>query len=150
MRRGMFFFGNQFSRNAGRAGLGSVLMLCSVLVIGLSSRGFSGEGESERFEFFEKKIRPLLVEHCLDCHSEAKKVQGGLRLDSVEGWSAGGDTGIAVVPGKPEESLLIEAVKYQGDLKMPPKGKLSDAAIADLEQWIERGAEDPQIGRAHV
>lgn len=144
MRRGMFLYGNQFSRIVGRAGLGPVLMMCSLLLMGLSAKGIAGEGEQERFEFFEKKIRPILVEHCLDCHSEAKKVRGGLRLDSVEGWSAGGDTGIAVVPGKPEESLLIEAVKYQDDLKMPPKGKLSDTAIADLEEWIKRGAEDPR------
>lgn len=101
----------------------------------------------EGVEFFEKKIRPLLTEHCAECHSDAKKVRGGLRLDSFEGWSAGGDTGEAIIPGKPEESLLLEAVKYEDEyLKMPPKGKLSEGAIKDLEEWILRGAPDPRRG----
>jgi cytochrome c553 len=103
-------------------------------------------------EFFEKKIRPLLAEHCLSCHSaEAqtnKKLKGGLLLDSRDGWKAGGDSGPAIVPGKPAESLLIESVKYDGDLKMPPKGKLPAAAIADLEQWVKLGAPDPRVGGA--
>jgi len=100
---------------------------------------------SEDVEFFEKKIRPLLVQHCLDCHSDAKKIRGGLKLDSRAGWQTGGDSGDAILPGKPEESLLLDAVKYQDEyLKMPPKGKLPDASIADLEEWIRRGAPDPR------
>src|SRR5471030_2577666 len=82
-------------------------------------------------EFFEKKIRPLLEQRCLECHSPEKKVKGGLRLDSREGWQTGGDSGAAIVPGKPEESLLIKAVGYHDkDLKMPPKKKLSADDIA--------------------
>ena len=88
-------------------------------------------------EFFEKKIRPVLVEHCYECHSaEAKKgLKGGLALDSREASRKGGDSGPAVVPGKPDESLLIEAVRYTDEaLKMPPEGKLPAETIADLER----------------
>ena len=76
-------------------------------------------------EFFEKKIRPVLVEHCYDCHSaDAKKVKGGLLLDTREGSLKGGDNGPALVPGNPDKSLLIKAVRYTDpDLQMPPKNK---------------------------
>lgn len=96
--------------------------------------------------FFEQKIRPILVEHCYQCHSEkAKKKQGGLLLDSRAGLRVGGDSGPAVVPGKPGASLLLRAVRYDDpDLKMPPKGKLPAAVLADLETWIRRGAYDPR------
>jgi hypothetical protein len=98
-------------------------------------------------EFFEKKIRPLLVEHCYKCHSdEAKKPKGGLRLDTRDGVMKGGDSGPALVAGKPAESLLLTAVRYTNpDLKMPPKGKLPESAIADLEKWIATGAKDPRV-----
>ena len=98
-------------------------------------------------EFFEKKIRPVLVEHCYKCHSaeslEANKLKGGLRLDTQGGTRAGGDTGPAVVPGKVSESLLISALR-QERFEMPPKGKLPDAVIADFVKWIEMGAPDPR------
>ena len=100
---------------------------------------------SER-EFFEKKIRPVLLQHCGECHSAAKKTRGGLNLDTREGWAEGGDSGAAIEPGKPEESLLIEAIRYAGDLQMPPKGKLPDSVIRDFEQWVARGAFDPRTG----
>src|SRR5215216_6738337 len=64
-------------------------------------------------EFFEKKVRPLLAERCLDCHSPEKKVKGGLRLDIRDGWVKGGDAGPAIVPGEPDKSLLITAVRYK-------------------------------------
>lgn len=97
-------------------------------------------------EFFEKKIRPLLVTHCYECHSaDSKKTGGELLLDSREGLHQGGDSGTAVRPGQPEESLLIKAVRYTDDaLKMPPKGRLPDSAIADLEAWVKSGAADPR------
>jgi hypothetical protein len=96
-------------------------------------------------EFFEAKVRPVLVENCYQCHSTAaKKQKGGLHLDTRDAIRAGGDNGPAVVPGKPAESLLLKAVRQTGDLKMPPKGKLSDAAIVDLEKWIAMGAPDPR------
>src|SRR3954469_19190419 len=80
-------------------------------------------------EFFEKKIRPVLVEHCLKCHAtDSKKIGGGLLLDHRDGARKGGDSGAAVEPGKPETSLLIKAIRYDDDsLKMPPKGKLPAA-----------------------
>ncbi len=96
-------------------------------------------------DFFEKKIRPLLAERCLECHSPEHKVKGGLRLDSREGWQTGGDSGPAIVPGKPQESLILTAVGYHDkDLKMPPKKKLAEEEIAALEQWVKAGAQDPR------
>lgn len=96
-------------------------------------------------EFFEKKIRPLLVEKCFDCHSQAKKIKGGLSLDSKQGWEKGGDTGPAIEPGKPDDSLLIKAVRYtDSELKMPPNGKLKDTEIQLLEDWVKQGAPDPR------
>ena len=104
----------------------------------------------EGVEFFEKKIRPLLVEQCAKCHSsEAAKIKGGLLLDSREAILKGGDTGAAVIPGDAEKSLLIQAVSYTDkDLKMPPPKdgadrKLTDAQIADLSAWVKMGAPVP-------
>ena len=96
-------------------------------------------------EFFEKRIRPLLAERCYECHSaDAKKLKGGLRLDSREAALKGGDTRAAVVHGQPDKSLLIEAVRYGNqDLQMPPKSRLSDAQVADLAEWVKRGAPWP-------
>lgn len=109
-------------------------------------------GDDEGLSFFEKKIRPVLVEQCYSCHSDgANRIRGGLRLDSRAGLLAGGDSGPALVPGKPAESLIVEALKYDG-LEMPPKGRLSSAVVADFERWITMGAPDPRVGpaaRAH-
>jgi mono/diheme cytochrome c family protein len=97
-------------------------------------------------EFFEKKIRPVLVEQCYECHSAgAKKIKGGLVLDSRAGVQQGGDTGPAVTPGDPDSSLLIEAVRHKNeDVAMPPKKKLPPEAIADLAEWVRMGAPDPR------
>ncbi|MSR58795.1 MAG: DUF1553 domain-containing protein [Planctomycetaceae bacterium] len=118
--------------------------LLFTIVIGVPLRGASADDEG--LEFFEKKIRPVLVEHCQECHSAgAKKLGGGLLLDHREGIRKGGDSGKAVEPGKPDESLLIEAIRYADDaLKMPPKGKLPASVIADFETWVRRGAPDPR------
>ncbi|VTR95323.1 probable xanthan lyase : Uncharacterized protein OS=Singulisphaera acidiphila (strain ATCC BAA-1392 / DSM 18658 / VKM B-2454 / MOB10) GN=Sinac_5710 PE=4 SV=1: PSCyt1: PSCyt2: PSD1 [Gemmata massiliana] len=101
-------------------------------------------------EFFEKKIRPVLVEHCAACHSadaeKNKKLKGGLFIDSREGMLKGGDSGPAVVPGKPTDSLLLKTMKYDGDVQMPPKGKLPAAVLKDFEKWIAMGAPAPQTG----
>ena len=98
---------------------------------------------TEQLEFFEKQIRPVLVEHCYECHSE--RADGGLQLDSREGLLRGGDSGAALIPGKADLSLLIEAVGYQNlDFQMPPQGKLDPAQIAALEKWIAMGAPDPR------
>jgi len=87
-----------------------------------------------------------LVEHCYECHStQAKKLGGNLLLDSRDGIRQGGDSGASLVPGKPEESLLVAAIRYSADaVHMPPTGKLPDQAIADLEAWIKMGAPDPR------
>ena len=100
-------------------------------------------------QFFESKIRPIFADNCYKCHSrDADKIKGGLMLDTREAWLHGGNTGPAIEPGQPDKSLLIQAVRYQDeDLKMPPEkagGKLSDAQIADLTEWIRRGAPDPR------
>ncbi len=101
----------------------------------------------EGTDFFEKKIRPLLATHCYECHSaESKKLGGNLLLDHKDGVLKGGDTSAAIEPGQPEKSLLMTAVRYEDDgLKMPPKGKLPAATIADLEAWIKMGAPDPRL-----
>ena len=100
--------------------------------------------------FFESKIRPVLVERCYECHSsEAKKLRGGLRLDSREATRTGGDTGPAVVPGKLDESLLFQAITAaKGVEPMPPKGKLPARVVADFREWIKMGAPDPRDGKA--
>ena len=92
-------------------------------------------------ELFEKKVRPLLVQYCYACHSaRVKKLKGGLLLDSREALLRGGENGPAIVPGQPEKSRLVRAIRYQDvDLQMPPKGKLPAAAIADLATWVQRG-----------
>ena len=96
-------------------------------------------------EFFEKSVRPVLVQHCYECHA-AGEVNGGLRLDSRAGVMQGGDTGPALVAGEPDKSLLIEAVRYRNrDLQMPPKNALSPAQVAVLEKWVAMGAPDPRI-----
>ncbi len=104
--------------------------------------GISPEHEA----FFEKEIRPLLAEHCFQCHSkEATRVKGGLLLDSAGGWQAGGDSGEVIVPGDPEMSPLIQAVRYNdADLQMPPKYRLKDKEIESLEAWVAMGAPDPR------
>ncbi|HEY1600982.1 MAG TPA: PSD1 and planctomycete cytochrome C domain-containing protein [Pirellulales bacterium] len=92
-------------------------------------------------EFFEKKIRPLLVDNCYNCHSASTNSQGGLRADDRNGLLVGGDRGPAIVPGDPENSVLIRAVSHtDGDLKMPPKKRLSTDQVADLTQWVKDGA----------
>lgn len=115
----------------------------------LSLGGMVFGEDAKGVEFFEKKIRPLFLEHCSKCHSsQDNKVKGGLSLDTRESTLKGGDTKAAIVPGKPEESLLIQTLGYNGDIKMPPKGKLSDQAIADLTQWVKMGAPDPRTGNS--
>jgi cytochrome c553 len=102
---------------------------------------------SSDLQFFETKVRPVLVDKCYKCHSkDADKVRGGFMLDTREALLHGGNSGPAIVPGKPKDSLLIDAISYKDeDLQMPPKGdKLSDQQIADLTEWVRRGAPDPR------
>ncbi len=90
-------------------------------------------------DFFETKIRPIFAEHCFSCHGP-KKHQAGLRLDSKAAALRGGDEGPVLVPGEPEKSALIKAIRHEGDVKMPPKGKLSAQIIEDLTTWVKLGA----------
>lgn len=95
-------------------------------------------------EFFERRVRPLLLEHCIECHGPDKH-KGGLRLDHREGWQKGGDSGSALVPGDTSHSLILKAVSYADrDLKMPPKQKLEAADVEVLTLWIAQGAHDPR------
>jgi mono/diheme cytochrome c family protein len=98
----------------------------------------------EQIEFFEKHIRPVLAEHCYACHGPQKQ-RGGLRLDTAAGMQRGSSTGPVVVPGQPERSLLLQAVRQEGEVKMPPppRPKLSPQAIADLTTWVKMGAPWP-------
>src|SRR5436190_575491 len=116
----------------------------------------AGPAEPSRddVEFFEKHIRPVLAEKCYSCHSAAAdKVRGGLLLDTADGVRKGGDSGPAIVPGKPADSRLIKALKGDGDVKrMPPKEKdpLTAEQIAHFEHWIATGAPDPRTASAPV
>ncbi len=113
--------------------------------------GSSACGASSDTEFFEQRVRPILVERCYDCHAGVKK-SGGLSLQTRAGWQIGGDSGPAIVPGKPDDSLLIDAINYRS-LEMPPAdhgGKLSDAEIAVLTRWVIDGAIDPRDDVASI
>ena len=124
----------------------SLVLATGALLATLSARAADAP---EGIEFFEKKIRPLLAEHCYECHAVGKKLKGGLALDSRDGWMKGGDSGMALVPGDLDASLLIKAVRYKDkEFRMPPKRKLSDSQIADFEQWVKLGAPDPRTGGA--
>src|SRR4051794_23758074 len=120
----------------------------AVLTFLLAAAGpaVASEPDAAGVEFFEKTIRPILVERCYSCHSgQAKRLRGGLHLDSEQGWLRGGDLGPSVAPGRPEESLLIQAVRHEDELlKMPPKGKLDDGEIASLTRWVAMGAPAPR------
>lgn len=98
-------------------------------------------------EFFEKQVRPLLVKRCFECHG-GSRAEGGLSLASAEGWKTGGDSGPAIVPGKPADSLLIHAVNHRS-LAMPPEergGRLPAEESAVLTMWVELGVPDPRSG----
>ena len=118
-----------------------------VVCVLASQAAVADDPTPKQIEFFEAKIRPIFVQHCYKCHSAtAEDIEGGLVLDSRWGWEKGGDSGPAVVPGKPDESSLIDAVRYTDEAvsAMPPKSKLPDAQIQLLEQWVEMGAPDPR------
>ncbi len=103
----------------------------------------ASEPTREDVEFFEAKVRPVLAENCFKCHAGAKR-KAGLSLESRDGLLKGGDNGPAIVPGAPEKSLLLRAVGYEDpDLRMPPRGKLPAEVLADLAEWVKRGAPWP-------
>jgi cytochrome c553 len=119
--------------------LGSLLFLASPVHAEFSSK-------EDGTRFFEEKIRPVLAEKCYSCHSaESEKLKGSLQVDHLEHLLAGGDTGPSLVPGKPDDSLLVEAIAYGNpDLRMPPKEKLSAAVVEDFRKWITGGAPWPE------
>ena len=122
---------------------------CSAFLL---SSAFAAEDDAqhEANKFFETEVRPLLSKHCFECHGE-KKQKGGLRVDDIGYLKTGGDTGPALVPGDPEKSPMIEAVRYKNkDFQMPPKEQLSEAQVATLEKWIKMGAPWPQSGAGKV
>ena len=120
------------------------LTLLVALLLGAAVRA----DEPVNAEFFEKKVRPILTGHCVSCHGPQKQ-KGGLRLDSKAGFTAGAQNGALVKSGDPDKSLLIRVIRYDGDIKMPQKGKLPDADIATLTTWVKGGAPWPDdIGGA--
>src|SRR2546423_201194 len=136
----------------------TALRICEIFALAalpFFPAGFAcaAEFKSGDYEFFEKKIRPVLVEHCYKCHSaSSEKLKGELFLDTKEGTLKGGESGKpAVVPGDADKSRLIEAIRYGNeDLRMPPKkagGKLSEEQIADFVAWVNLGAPDPRTGK---
>jgi hypothetical protein len=129
MRRGTFFI---------------ILLAAAIAVAACRVSARAGE-PADGITFFEQKIRPLLISRCYECHATTSRmIKGELLLDSKAGWIRGGEGGPVLVPRKPEESRLIEAVRYEHELKMPPKGKLPQADIDALTQWVKIGAPDPR------
>lgn len=126
----------------------SCLRLTLVLPLLLSPSVTAQDSRREGLDVFEKHVRPLLAKHCYECHSaESSSVKGNLKLDTRTATLKGGDSGPALVAGKPDDSLLLKSVMYDNpDLQMPPKGKLSEDEIAALRHWIEIGAPDPRTG----
>ena len=100
------------------------------------SQGQTSRDAQDRL--FEQKVRPILTQRCLTCHG-AKKAKSGLRLDTRQSLLRGGEQGAAVIPGSPEKSLFIQAIGYEGDLKMPPSSRLPDAEISILKDWVAGG-----------
>src|SRR5688572_26578902 len=122
------------------------------LLVALAPVAAAAEPSREGVEYFEKHVRPVLVEKCYSCHSAAaEKVRGGLVLDSRDGLVKGGDNGPAIVAGAPDKSRLIQAIKHTGDVKqMPPKDehRLKPDEVAHFEAWVKMGAPDPRTAAA--
>ncbi len=119
-------------------------------LLALSGASWAGSlhprlSDAEREQFFESRIRPVLVEQCFECHAEtSKRVKGGLKLDSAAALAAGGDSGAVLIAGDPEASLLIKALRHTDpDVQMPPKGMLSEVVVADFAEWVRQGAYFP-------
>ncbi|MEW4526435.1 PSD1 and planctomycete cytochrome C domain-containing protein [Maioricimonas sp. JC845] len=127
-----------------------VLILAGVAALSAPALRADDALDPKDVAFFEKKIRPVLVKHCYECHSaESDDISAGLYVDSREGLLTGGEMGAAVVPGNVNESLLIQAIEYR-DIEMPPDGKLPDDVIRDFRRWVRMGAPDPRTGTMPV
>ena len=127
------------------------LIAVLALAVGVAGPARAQELPSEDLEHFESRIRPVLAERCYQCHgANPERIQAGLALVDAAGLRAGGDSGAAVVPGSPDDSLLIDVIGYEGPIKMPPDGRLPAAVVADFERWVARGALDPRVSDAPV
>ena len=124
-------------------------LFLALVVLSLAPFASPASGaDPEAIRLFEAKIRPVLIKHCYECHSaDSKGAKGGLLLDTAAGLRAGGDSGPSLVEGKPEESVLLDALRYE-TYEMPPSGKLPEEVIKDFERWIAMGAPDPREGDA--
>src|SRR5215510_14573242 len=135
-----------------RSAVWSLLNLaCAGGIACLTGRVSAAEPTKAQVDFFESKVRPVVANNCYKCHStKVEKVKGGLLLDSREGVLKGGENGPVIVPGDPDKSVLIKAIRYTDpDLQMPPKGdKLSEQQINDLVAWVKMGAPDPRTATA--
>src|SRR6266850_102498 len=110
-----------------------ISVLCQLAMAAAVARG------AESGEFFETRVRPVLAKNCYTCHTDS--MLGGLRLDSAESVQKGGKSGPPIVPGKPDDSLLIQAIRQTHErIKMPPGGKLKAQEIADITEWVKAGA----------
>ena len=132
--------------------VGLVTLLTPMLVLSLVGPALAQpEIPAEALEHFESKIRPVLAERCYQCHGDdPERIRGGLTLVDAVGMRAGGDSGVVVVPGAPDDSLLMEAIRYEGAIKMPPGGRLPASIVADFERWITQGAMDPRVSDVPV
>ncbi|MDF1741855.1 MAG: PSD1 and planctomycete cytochrome C domain-containing protein, partial [Verrucomicrobiales bacterium] len=140
-----FSFSNKATQQGGsQQGWVAHLTLLSVALSGLTGLR-AADHTAEGIEFFETKIRPVLAQECYECHNSRDKAKGGLVLDFRDGLLEGGDLGPTIIPGKPDESILMEALRHEYDLEMPKAGvKLDPPIVANFEQWIAMGAPDPR------
>lgn len=121
------------------------LLIPGAFAIILGAHPVSANNSPEQIAFFEKKIRPVLAENCYECHStDAKKIGGKLLLDTRKGMLDGGESGPSLNLENIDLSLVLQALKWEGDLEMPPEEPLSQTVIADFRKWIEMGAPDPR------
>ena len=123
-----------------------IVALWAVVLWGTHVQAQTKDNAQALADFFESRIRPVLAENCFSCHGPSKQ-KAGLRLDSRAGLMKGSESGPVVVAGQPDKSTLIHAVRYQGDVHMPPRGKLSDPVIADLASWIKTGVVWPESAK---
>ncbi|QDV38643.1 PSD1 and planctomycete cytochrome C domain-containing protein [Tautonia plasticadhaerens] len=132
------------ARRPGRSTTSAAALLA--IALGSAPIGAEGGSDAEGLTLFESKIRPVLIEQCYSCHSvEEGTAKGGLQLDTRDALLRGGDGGPAVEPGDPDLSLLIEAIRYDTHVQMPPSGKLESGVIAAFEEWVRMGAPDPRV-----
>src|SRR5438128_1800541 len=131
-----------------RSTVATIIVLA--ILVGSARASAAPAPSPDGVEFFEKHIRPVLAERCYKCHSgQSEKLKGKLLLDCAEGLRKGGENGVVIVPGNPDKSRLITAIRWTDeDTAMPPKEPLTKAQVAAFEQWVTMGAPDPRTGTA--